>query len=170
MSCTQYECRGNPFPCSAGGDWQHPSLAENEVLKTRKRIRRLDRLSNPPCTDFLPFYNQSVINLRERLGFFPAPTFSFEFWLGGLIGAIILGYSLTPFVYRGGKVIRVVSVVLGILMVGNALGHLLGSVYLGMVLPGMWSSPFLLVAALFVIIQSLRGNWQIKHELMEGDT
>ncbi len=39
-------------------------------------------------TDFLPFYNQMVINLKERLGFFPAPTFSFEAWLGGLIVAV----------------------------------------------------------------------------------
>ena len=29
-------------------------------------------------TGFLPFYNSSVAALRERLGFFPAPTFSLK--------------------------------------------------------------------------------------------
>jgi hypothetical protein len=28
-------------------------------------------------TDFLPFYNAQVLAIRERLGFFPAPTFTF---------------------------------------------------------------------------------------------
>ena len=114
-------------------------------------------------TDFLPFYNQSVINLKKKLGFFPAPTFSFGVWLGGLIGAVILGFCITPLVARGGKIIRVITLVLGILMVGNALGHLLGSIYFGKILPGVLSSPFLLIAALFVIIQGLRGKWQNRH-------
>lgn len=121
-------------------------------------------------TDFLPFWNQFVIDLRERFGFFLAPTFSFGVWFGGLIGAIILGYCMTPIVARGGKIIRVITVILGVLMVGNALGHLLGSVYFGKVLPGMWSSPFVLLAGIFVIIQGLRGDWQGKHRLMESAT
>jgi hypothetical protein len=103
-------------------------------------------------TDFLPFYNQLVIDLRERLGFFPAPTFSFGVWLGGLIAAIVLGYGLTPVVARGGKIIRVVVLILGVLMVVNGLLHLFTSVYFGRISPGMWSSPFLIAAALFVII------------------
>jgi hypothetical protein len=117
-------------------------------------------------TGFLPFYNQSVINLRERLGFFPLPIFSFNVWLGGLIGAIIFCYCITPLVARGGKVIRVVTVVLGVLMIMNALGHLLGSVYFGKVIPGMWSAPFLLVAALLVVIRGLRGDYPIKNKSM----
>jgi len=113
-------------------------------------------------TGFLPFYTQSVMTLRERLGFFPAPIFSYRVWFGGLITIIILCYFLTLFVARGGKVIRTVTTVFGVLMVGNALIHLVGSVYSGRVIPGMWSSPFILAAALFLIIQGLRGDWQIK--------
>lgn len=114
-------------------------------------------------TDFLPFYNQFVIGLRERFGFFPAPTFSFGVWLGGLIAAIVLGYGLTLVVARGGKIIRVIVLALGVLMVVNGFLHLLTSVYFGRISPGMWSSPFLIAAAVFVIIQGIKGDWKIKH-------
>ena len=110
---------------------------------------------------FLPIWNQFVTNSRKQLGIFPAPTFSFNLWLGGLVAAIIIGYCLTPIVFRGGKVIRTVALVLGIIMILNALGHLLGSYYFGGVIPGMWSSPFLLLAATFLLIRGLRGDWQV---------
>jgi hypothetical protein len=108
-------------------------------------------------TGFLPFYNEIALNLRERLGFSLMPTFTFAAWLGGLIAAIIICFSLTPIVSRGGRFIRVFTTVLGILMVANALGHMLGSVYLGRLLPGFWSSPFLLVTAVYVVICGFSG-------------
>lgn len=108
-------------------------------------------------TDFLPFYNELALNLRGGVGFFPLPTFSFGAWLGGLIAAIIICFSLTPIVNRGGKFIRVFTIVLGVIMVGNALGHMLGSIYYGRLLPGFWSSPFLLVTAVFVVIRGFSG-------------
>lgn len=112
---------------------------------------------------FLPIWNQFVTNSRKQLGIFPAPTFSFNLWLGGLVVAIIIGYCLTPIVSRGGKVIRTVAVVLGIIMILNAFGHLLGSYYIGEVIPGMWSSPFLLFAATFLLIRGLRDDWQVRN-------
>lgn len=36
-------------------------------------------------TGFLPLYNEVVLGLRERLGFFPMPTFTFPGWIGGLV-------------------------------------------------------------------------------------
>ena len=110
-------------------------------------------------SDFLPFYNQSVINLREQLGFFPAPTFSFSIWLGGLIIAIILLYLMTYIVVRGSRFIRVFTIIFAVLMIFNGLGHLLGSLYYGRILPGMWSSPFLILMASFVVFQGLKGEW-----------
>jgi hypothetical protein len=113
-------------------------------------------------TDFLPFYNQLVSEIREGVGFFPMPTFSFGSWLTALIIAIAIGYSLIPLVNHGGKFIRVFTTALGLLMIANALGHLLGSVYFGKIIPGMWSSPFLLLAAFYVVIRGFRGKWRIK--------
>jgi hypothetical protein len=107
-------------------------------------------------TGFLPFFNQVITDLREPFGFFPAPTFSFGPWLSGLIIGIIILFGLTPLVARGGRGIRVIMVVLGVLMVGNGLLHLIGSVFFGKVLSGMWSSPFLILAAGYVIRKSIR--------------
>ena len=114
-------------------------------------------------TDFLPFYNHVVRVLQERFGFFPMPTFSFDIWLGGLIFLILLGFALTPLVARGGRVMRVVTTLIGGLMVFNALGHMLWSACLGRLLPGFWSSPILLVASLWVAVRGTRReSWQRK--------
>jgi hypothetical protein len=109
--------------------------------------------------DFLPFYNEAILNLRENLGFFPMPTFSLGAWLGGLVVAIVIGFSLTPLVSRGGTLIRALSTLLGILMIINALIHVLGSFYFERLIPGFWSSPFLLITAVIVTIRGLRRSF-----------
>ncbi len=100
---------------------------------------------------FLSVYNPLVKDIREALGFFPMPTFSTGPWLAGLIGAIIISFAVTPIVNRGKRVMRIVFTSLGILMVFNGLGHMLGSIYFGYLLPGFWSSPLLLVTAAYVV-------------------
>jgi len=107
-------------------------------------------------TDFLPFYNQTIASLKEQYGFFPAPTFTFQSWISGLITLIVIGYIATIKVAQGGKFIRVITIVLGILMIANALGHILGSLYYERMLPGLRSSPILLVASIWVIIRGFR--------------
>jgi hypothetical protein len=121
-------------------------------------------------TGFLPFYNSSVIALREGIGFFPAPTFSFELWLGGLIAAILLGFALTPSVAQGGKKIRWAATILGVIMIVNALGHLTGSVYFGRMLPGAYSSPILLLSAIYMAFRGIRGDWHVKDKKSHAET
>jgi hypothetical protein len=108
-------------------------------------------------TDFLPLYNGVAVKLKESLGFSLLPIFSFEIWLGGLIAGIIICFLLTPLVNRGGRFIRTFATVLGMLMVVNALGHMVGSAYVGRLLPGFWSSPILLLTALLVVIVGSSG-------------
>ena len=110
-------------------------------------------------TGFLPFYNDLVHRLHEHFGFFPAPTFTFPVWIGGLAIAVAMCYALTPHMARGGTTMRVVNTTLGVRMVANALGHLLGSIYLGRLLPGFWSSPLLLAAAGWVVGRGVVGDW-----------
>ncbi len=109
-------------------------------------------------TDFLPFYNGLALSLRGRLGLSLLPMFSYEAWLGGLIAGIMICFSLTPLVDRGSRLIRLFATLLGILMVVNALSHMLGSAYFGRLLPGFWSSPFLLLTALLVVILGFGGT------------
>ncbi len=95
----------------------------------------------------------------DQLGFFPAPTFTFPIWITGLSSALVAGYALTPWIARGGATMRIVSMIAGILMLGNATAHLAGSVYLNRPLPGVWSSPFLLAASCWVVARGVFGRW-----------
>jgi hypothetical protein len=111
-------------------------------------------------TGFHAFYTEFVLSMREQLSFFPMPTFTYGTWLGGLIAAILILFSLTLFVYKGKRFIRIIAIVLGFIMIGNALGHILGSIYFERLLPGFWSSPLLLLTAVYVVVRGLRDNWK----------
>ena len=117
-------------------------------------------VADEALTGFLPFYNNLVLTLREQWGFFPMPVFTFPLWITGLTVAMIVGFALTPVAAASGPVFRVFSVVFGILMIGNGLGHLLGSVYVGYLLPGVTSAPLVLAAAIYVVFRGIRGTWQ----------
>jgi len=106
--------------------------------------------------DFLSFYNPMVQRLREGLGFFPMPTFEFGYWIGGLIGAVVIGYLATLLVAKGVRGIKTVMVVVGALMVLNSVVHLVVSVYFGTLVPGTLSSPLLLVASVFLVVCGLK--------------
>jgi hypothetical protein len=106
--------------------------------------------------DFLGVWNPLVASLRQRIPLLPLPTFSFGLWLGGLIVAVLVLLSLTLFVRRGATWMRVVSYVLAIIIFGNGLLHILGSVYEGRALPGVVSSPLLLVTAGLLLATTLR--------------
>jgi hypothetical protein len=110
--------------------------------------------------DFLSFYNPLALDIRESLGFSFPPMFTFEMWLGGLIVGILVCFALTLIVKRGRRIIRVFTIVLGILMIANSLGHILGSAYSGSLLPGFWSSPLLLITASLVVACGFRGAWE----------
>ncbi len=110
-------------------------------------------------TDFLPYYNAQVVTARSRFGFFPAPTFTFSQWIGGLTTAVLVGFAATPFVVRGGRAIRIVCGVLSGLMIANACGHIFGSMYLGYFVPGFWSSPLLAVTSIWMLRRVWVGNW-----------
>ena len=138
-----------------GGDLTHSKLAVAWMLMmSAVAIHVFDET----ITNFLPFYNELVLEFRERFRFFPFPTFTFGKWLGGLIAAIVIGFALTPIVKRGGGLIRVLVIALGIIMITNALGHILGSIYFGRLLPGFWSSPLLLLSAAFVVVKGFGGE------------
>ena len=102
-------------------------------------------------TGFLDFYNPLVRQLRNRLGFWPMPTFSFGVWLSGLTVLVVMIALLTPAVRRGATATRVLSWVLAVIMLGNGIAHLAGSLYYQRWLPGATSAPLLLVASIMLI-------------------
>jgi hypothetical protein len=115
-------------------------------------------VTDEALTGFLPVYNRIVEGIRANYSWVPLPTFTFPVWLTGLVLGIVFLFVFTPAVSRGARWIRVVSLVLSIVMIGNALGHLGASLYWGRVAPGAYSSPVLLLAAIFLLITATRAK------------
>jgi len=106
--------------------------------------------------DFLPLWNDFVIGLRESSSFVPFPTFDFRSWLGSLIAGIIVLGLLSPFVFLGSALMRILSYVLAIIMALNAVGHVAVSIYLDRFAPGVYSSPVVFAAAVFLFAATKR--------------
>lgn len=113
-------------------------------------------VTDEAMTDFLSVYNPAVRAIRERLPFLPLPTFSFGVWLTGLCIGILLLFCVSPLAFRGSRVLIWVAFPLSILMFGNGLSHVAGSFYLGRFMPGVYSSPVLLLASAYLFINARR--------------
>jgi len=109
-------------------------------------------------TGFVPFFNERTVVISEWLGFINIPSVDFVTWLTALIIGIVILFLLTFVVNRGGRAIRIFATALGILMIVNALLHIVGSIFSGYLLPGFFSSPLLLVTAGYVVWRGLRGG------------
>jgi|SRR5580700_999566 hypothetical protein len=77
-------------------------------------------------TGFLGVYNPTVLALRERFGWWPMPTFEFREWLAGLIVACVVLLALSG---RGAKGTRIAAYIFAVLMLFNAAGHTLGTIF-----------------------------------------
>jgi hypothetical protein len=111
-------------------------------------------VADEALTGFLDFYNPFVRSMRERLGFWPMPTFTFGVWLTGLIALVIVLCALTPAVRRGAPGTRVASWVLAVVVLANGIAHLAGSVYFGRWLPGATTAPLLIVSSVLLMIRA----------------
>lgn len=108
-------------------------------------------VADEALTDFLSFYNPMVTSLHARFAWLPMPTFTFDVWLTGLITAVVLLLGVSAFVFRGARAMIYLSYPYGMLMLLNGLGHTLGSLYLGRLLPGVYSSPSLLATSVWLL-------------------
>lgn len=102
--------------------------------------------------DFLAFYNPNAHAIRARFPFLPLPAFTFESWLTSLAIAIVIFLCLSPFAFRGMRWAHVAAIPIALLVgIANASGHMLSSIYYHRWMPGVYSSPLLVLAAIFLI-------------------
>lgn len=108
-------------------------------------------VADEALTDFLSVYNPTARAIRARFSFLPIPTFTFRVWLAGLVVAVLVLASLTPLAFHGAPALRPVAYVYGIVMAGNGMLHLVGSIYLRRAMPGVYSAPLILAAAIYLL-------------------
>lgn len=108
------------------------------------------------ANDFLFWYNPNALALRERMPWLPVPVFTFPVWITGLAIAVFGLMALTPLVRRGRRWLVPFALVFGIIHVANALGHITVSIVGRWFAPGVYSSPVLLGAALWLLYETLR--------------
>jgi hypothetical protein len=113
-------------------------------------------VTDEAMTDFLSIYNPTVQAIRERLPFLPLPTFTFGVWLTGLCIGIALLFCLSPLAFRGNRILIWIAFPLSVVMFGNGLLHIGGSFYFGRFMPGVYSSPLLLLASAWLFINARR--------------
>jgi hypothetical protein len=102
-------------------------------------------------TGFLDVYNPIVRSLRERLGWFPMPTFTFGVWLAGLCALVLVLLALSPLAFRRSRVAQIAAYPYAAIMLLNGLGHLAGSIDLGRWAPGATTAPLLIAASLWLL-------------------
>ena len=108
-------------------------------------------VADEALTDFLSVYNPAVRAIRARFPFLPLPTFTFPIWLGGLIAVDLLLLALTPAAFRAAPGMRPAADLFGIVMAGNGLLHIVGSIYMKKRMPGVYSAPLILAAAIYLL-------------------
>lgn len=111
-------------------------------------------VADEALTDFLSLYNPAVLAIRDRNPGLPLPTFTFETWLFLLIFAVVALLGASYFVWRGRWAMRPISYIFATVMLLNGLLHIAGSIYLGKLMSGVYSSPLLLAASIALIIQT----------------
>jgi hypothetical protein len=148
----------SPAPDGWVDRWLHNDLGLFDSPELALAVAPGLHVADEALTGFLPVYNGVVEGIRANHPWLPLPTFTFPTWLGGLILGVLLLLSLTPVVSRGAQWIRIVSIVLGVVMTVNALGHVAASLYWGRLAPGVYSSPILLIAAVALLVTALRAR------------
>ena len=121
-------------------------------------------VTDEALTGFLGVWNPTIAAVHARWPWFPMPTFRFDVWLGGLIALVVVLFAASPRFFHGAGVLRLPAYFFSALMVGNglghavatALGHTVPEVRFPRPAPGFYSSPLMIAAAVWVIVELRR--------------
>jgi len=104
-------------------------------------------VSDEAAHDFLAWYNPQAQRIRRALGNIPfPPTFTFFPWLLGLVAGILVLLALAPWAFAGSRWMQPLAYVLAAIHIANGAGHIVGSCVAKRLLPGVLSSPLLLLS------------------------
>ena len=131
----------------------------NEIFRDRLSISWLFlivslilHVIDEALNNFLDFYNPLGLKIKEHISFIPLPTFTFRIWISGLSIGVVLLLLMTPFIYDRNRFFIPVAKIFSILMILNGLAHIIGSIYYDRILPGLFSSPILIIFSAYFIL------------------
>ncbi len=106
--------------------------------------------------DFLSVYNPNALAIRRAVPFLRVPVFTFQSWVGTLLLFLTLWLALAPLAFLGIKWVRTLAVPAALLVgVLNGSAHIVSSIYLKRWMPGVYSSPLLLLAGSLLLRSAL---------------
>jgi hypothetical protein len=114
-------------------------------------------VADEAANDFLAVYNPAVTRIREAVPLLPLPRFTFAVWLAGLVVAVLVLAALGWRAARGGRWVVPLGSAFAVLMAANGAVHLTVSVAQGRLMPGTYSAPLLLGAAI-VLLWTIRAQ------------
>lgn len=109
-------------------------------------------VADEALNDLLAFYNPTVERIREQLPWFPLPTYTYDGWMTGLIVGVTLLLAMSPFAFEGARWMRWFAMAFGVFMLLNGMLHIALSFYMGDLIPGVYSSPLLLAASIYLLL------------------
>ena len=115
-------------------------------------------VSDEASHDFLRFYNPNVRIIRQSLGIPFPPELSYPQFIGGMMALVILCAFLTPLLDRGRRWTLIVARIWAMVQIANGLQHIVTSIAVGRMMPGVLTSPLLLLIAPWLLLETLRVN------------
>ena len=111
-------------------------------------------VADEALTGWLDWYNPTVRAIHEQypLVSILLPVITFEVFLSLLIFAVVMLTAVSYFVWKGRWAMRPISHVFAVVMLTNGLVHIAHSLYMRQLMPGVYTSPLLLIASIVLII------------------
>ena len=113
--------------------------------------------------DFLAVYNPNAAAIRSHLPWLPIPTFTFRTWLTLLAAAVVVLALLSILAFRAVFGLRLFAYFYAVVMILNGVAHSVSSLYTHRLMPGVLSSPLLIVCGA-VLLSTTRGISSLKRQ------
>ena len=101
---------------------------------------------------FLALYNPIVLSVHGQFSLLPPPTSHFQTWLTVLVIVIVALLALSIYAFQASRWMRPLSYLFAIVMMVNGLLHIAGSIIVKAAIPGVITSPLILLAAGYLLI------------------
>ena len=107
--------------------------------------------------NFLSVYNPNAAAIRKAVPWLRIPIFTFEQWAGFLLTVLVIWLGMAPFAARGMPWTKRLAVPVAVLAgIGNGLAHILSSIYLKRMMPGVYSAPLILFSGIALLRAAIK--------------